>query len=91
VEVIVELSRLGGVALSVGTIAWVVHFTSGLSRMLVSIPAWRHLDTVPILPIEGAGRDSGDDVPSDAGREAEELGVGQMLATPAGPRLHAAE
>jgi hypothetical protein len=76
-QVLVELSRLGGVALSIGTIAWALRATALASRLLVSIPAWRHLDPIPVLA--GDDDERSRDFPSDSETVADELGIELML------------
>jgi hypothetical protein len=50
-----RVASFSGIALSAGFVAWLLHGGSLLTSFLVSMPAWRHFDP---LPVQGsAGKD----------------------------------
>jgi len=50
-----RVASFSGIALSAGFVAWLLHGGSLLTSFLVSMPAWRHFDPLPVLG--SAGRD----------------------------------
>jgi hypothetical protein len=48
--------RVGGLALSVGAVVWVLRAGGLVASMMVSLPVWRQLDPMPILDKPVAGR-----------------------------------
>lgn len=52
-HLLTRIASFSGIALSAGFIAWLLRSGSLLASFLVSMPAWRHFDPLPVL---GAGR-----------------------------------
>jgi hypothetical protein len=50
-----RVASFSGIALSAGFVAWILRGGSLLASFLVSMPAWRHFDPLPVLG--AAGRD----------------------------------
>ena len=50
-----RVASFSGIALSAGFVAWLLRGGSLLASFLVSMPAWRHFDPLPVLG--SAGRD----------------------------------
>jgi hypothetical protein len=50
-----RVASFSGMALSVGFVAWILRGGALLASFLVSMPAWRHFDPLPVLG--SAGRD----------------------------------
>jgi hypothetical protein len=73
IEVVLNSIRVTGMALSVGAVWWAARAGGLLASLLVSAPAWRHLDPLPVLGRrDGRGRehvrwDEGED--ADAKRD----------------------
>ena len=44
-----RVASFSGIALSVGFVAWILRGGSLLASFLVSMPAWRHFDPLPVL------------------------------------------
>ena len=51
-----RVASFSGVALSAGFVAWLLHGGSLLASFLVSMPAWRHFDPLPVLSSGGRDR-----------------------------------
>ena len=72
----------GGIALSVGVVWWASRVGGLIGSLLASMPAWRHLDPLPIV-----GRDEEEeqwDETQDADADADELAVSMVLEGGAG-------
>ena len=71
---------MGGLALSVGVVWWASRVGGLLGSLLASMPAWRHLDPLPIV-----GRDEDEEEQwaepedADADADADELAVAMVL------------
>jgi hypothetical protein len=50
-----RVASVSGMALSIGFVAWILRGGALLASFLVSMPAWRHFDPLPVLG--SAGRD----------------------------------
>ena len=50
------VASFSGVALSVGFVAWILRGGALLTSFLVSMPAWRHFDPLPVLGSAGKDR-----------------------------------
>ena len=79
ISVIMESVEMGGLALSVGVVWWASRVGGLLGSLLASMPAWRHLDPLPIV-----GRDEDDEQwaepeDADADADADELAVAMVL------------
>jgi hypothetical protein len=62
--------RFAGLSLSVGVVTWVLRAGGLLSSLLASLPAWRHVDPLPILARGERRRD--EDEWQEPEREAKE-------------------
>jgi hypothetical protein len=51
-----RVASFSGIALSAGFVAWLLHGGSLLTSFLVSMPAWRHFDPLPVLGLGGHDR-----------------------------------
>ena len=51
-----RVASFSGVALSVGFVAWILRGGALLTSFLVSMPAWRHFDPLPVLSSGGRDR-----------------------------------
>jgi hypothetical protein len=51
-----RVASFSGIALSAGFVAWLLHGGSLLTSFLVSMPAWRHFDPLPVLGSAGKDR-----------------------------------
>jgi hypothetical protein len=51
-----RVASFSGIALSVGFVAWILRGGSLLASFLVSMPAWRHFDPLPVLGSGGRDR-----------------------------------
>ena len=51
-----RMASFSGIALSAGFVAWLLHGGSLLTSFLVSMPAWRHFDPLPVLGVGGQDR-----------------------------------
>jgi hypothetical protein len=61
--------RLTGIVMSVGLVTWALRGAGLLTSLLTSIPAWRHLDPLPVLAPEEDKPDWGDQEDDDSARE----------------------
>ena len=52
-EVAADAAKMAGLALSVGTVWWVMRIGGLMASMFASVPAWRQFDPVQILPDKG--------------------------------------
>ena len=51
-----RVASFSGVALSAGFVVWLLNGGSILASFLVSMPAWRHFDPLPVLGVSGQDR-----------------------------------
>lgn len=51
-----RVASFSGLALSAGFVAWILRSGSLLASFLVSMPAWRHFDPLPVLGVSGRDR-----------------------------------
>jgi len=51
-----RVASFSGMALSVGFVAWILRGGALLASFLVSMPAWRHFDPLPVLGSAGKDR-----------------------------------
>ncbi|HKQ35742.1 MAG TPA: hypothetical protein VJT11_10600, partial [Nitrospiraceae bacterium] len=51
-----RVASFSGIALSAGFVVWLLHGGSLLASFLVSMPAWRHFDPLPVLGVGGQDR-----------------------------------
>jgi hypothetical protein len=87
IKVIMESVEMGGLALSVGVVWWASRVGGLIGSLLASMPAWRHLDPLPIV-----GRDEDEEQwegPEDVDADTDELAVSMVLdgAQPQRPGL----
>lgn len=62
-------AKIGGAIASAGVVAWVLRSGGLLTSLLVSTPAWRHLDPIPVLAPDDDKPDWGNDPDSERERE----------------------
>ena len=77
IRIIMESVEMGGIALSVGVVWWASRVGGLIGSLLASMPAWRHLDPLPIV-----GRDEEEEQwheRQDADADADELAVSMVL------------
>jgi hypothetical protein len=77
IQIIMESVEMGGIALSVGVVWWASRVGGLIGSLLASMPAWRHLDPLPIV-----GRDEEEEQwheRQDADADADELAVSMVL------------
>jgi hypothetical protein len=87
IKIIMETVEMGGIALSVGVVWWASRVGGLIGSLLASMPAWRHLDPLPIV-----GRDEEEekwDEAGDADADADELAVSMVLEGGARERVAA--
>jgi hypothetical protein len=88
IQIIMETVEMGGIALSVGVVWWASRVGGLIGSLLASMPAWRHLDPLPIV-----GRDEEEEQwheGQDADADADELAVSMVLEGGGGSREHVA-
>ena len=86
IQVIMESVRMGGMILSVGVVWWASRVSGLVGSLLSSMPAWRHLDPLPIV-----GKDKEDDEQaweqlegSGSDADADELAISMVLESSRG-------
>jgi hypothetical protein len=87
IQIIMETVEMGGIALSVGVVWWASRVGGLIGSLLASMPAWRHLDPLPIV-----GRDEEEEQwyeKQDADADADELAVSMVLEGGGGARTSA--
>lgn len=62
-------AKIGGAVASAGVVAWVLRSGGLLTSLLVSTPAWRHLDPIPVLAPDEDKPDWGNDPDNERDRE----------------------
>jgi hypothetical protein len=85
IQIIMESVEMGGIALSVGVVWWASRVGGLIGSLLASMPAWRHLDPLPIV-----GRDEEEEQwheRQDADADADELAVSMVLEGAARERV----
>jgi len=76
-EIAVSAAQLTGITLAAGTVWWALRVGGLLTSMMASMPAWRHVDLLPILrDDEDEEVDWGDE---DAEAARDEEAVDQVL------------
>lgn len=80
-----KAASASGVALSAGVVAWILRSGSLLASFLVSLPAWRHFDPLPVLGAAGKDRrEQGRKAREEQEREIKKFrGLDQVLKRPA--------
>ena len=81
IEVLMESVRMGSIALSVGVVWWASRVGGLVGSLLTSVPAWRHLDPMPIVGRDKDEAEDWDD-PRDADADADELAISMVLEGP---------
>jgi hypothetical protein len=78
---------VSGIALSAGFVAWILRSGSLLASFLVSMPAWRHFDPLPVLGLGGQDRRKRDrKAREEQARETKEFrGLDRVLKSSAKP------
>jgi len=82
-----RVASFSGMALSVGFVAWILRSGSLLASFLISMPAWRHFDPLPVLGTSGRDRRQRDlKVDEEAKRESRQFrGLDRVLDKSAKP------
>ena len=82
-----RVTTLSGMALSAGFVAWILRGGSLLASFLVSMPAWRHFDPLPVLGVGGQDRRKRDrQAREEQVRETKEFrGLDRVLKSSAKP------
>jgi hypothetical protein len=82
-----RVASFSGMALSVGFVAWILRGGALLASFLVSMPAWRHFDPLPVLGSAGRDRRKRDrKVREEHEQENKEFkGLDQVLKSSAKP------
>ena len=82
-----RVTTLSGMALSAGFVAWILRGGSLLASFLVSMPAWRHFDPLPVLGVGGQDRRKRDrQAREEEVRETKEFrGLDRVLKSSAKP------
>jgi hypothetical protein len=94
----IDIARVGGVTLTAGMLWWMTRSGGLLTMMLMGIPAWRHMDMLPVLARRGDDESSGEDSdteddPDDSALDGSDSGhgllheheVGQLFAAQGQP------
>jgi hypothetical protein len=78
--ILFDSAQMGGIALSVGVVWWASRLTGVIGSLLTSLPAWRHLDPLPVIGRDDEGEESqwGQENP----RDTEELAISLVLDGP---------
>lgn len=63
--------KLAGVAISAGAVSWALQGAGLLASLATSVPAWRHLDPMPVLAPDEEKPEWRDDEDKEAEREEE--------------------
>jgi hypothetical protein len=85
-----DAARVAGLALTAGAVWWIFRMGSLIGSALVSAPAWRHIDPLPVLGGGGRERvewDAPDDDPQDEATEAGERFFDQSADAPKSPHV----
>jgi hypothetical protein len=75
--ILLDTAEMGGIALSVGVVWWASRLTGVIGSLLTSLPAWRHLDPLPVI-----GRDDENEEGQwrqENPRDTEELAISLVL------------
>jgi hypothetical protein len=82
-----RVASFSGMALSVGFVAWILRGGALLASFLVSMPAWRHFDPLPILGSSGRDRRKRDHKVSEEHKQEnkEFRGLDRVLKSSAKP------
>ena len=82
-----RVASFSGVALSAGFVAWILRGGALLTSFLVSMPAWRHFDPLPVLSSGGRDRRERErKVREEDEQETKQFrGLGQVLDKSATP------
>jgi len=79
-SVLLDSAQFAGVAMSVGVVWWASRLTGVVGSLLASVPAWRHLDPLPVVGQDEA-LDEADwnEDPNDLDADADELAISMVL------------
>ena len=82
-----QVASVSGMALSVGFMAWILRGGALLTSFLVSMPAWRHFDPLPVLGSVGKDRRERDRMvrEGDAQEQRQFRGLDRVLDKSAKP------
>jgi hypothetical protein len=78
--VMLDSAQMGGIALSVGVVWWASRLGGVIGSLLASLPAWRHLDPLPVVGWDRSEAPNGDWLDSeDLDAYADEMAISMML------------
>ncbi|MFO0699341.1 MAG: cadherin-like domain-containing protein, partial [Nitrospira sp.] len=83
-QLVGHVVSFSGIALSAGFVAWLLRGGTLVASFLVSMPAWRHFDPLPVLSIPVGGRRKRDrEMRKELEQENKQFrGVGRVLESP---------
>ena len=73
-ELLLDPVRISSVTFSAGFIWWLTRGGGLLTTMLMGIPAWRHIDLLPVLARPADEEDEDEDEPNHGGADADGYG-----------------
>ena len=75
--ILLDSAQMGGIAWSVGVVWWASRLTGVIGSLLTSLPAWRHLDPLPVIGRDDENEEAqwGQENP----RDTEELAISLVL------------
>jgi hypothetical protein len=82
ISILLDSAEFAGVALSVGVVWWASRLTGVVGSLLASMPAWRHLDPLPVVGMDDTEEATWDDESGDLDADADELAVSMVLEGP---------
>jgi len=83
--VLLESAQMGGIALSVGVVWWASRVTGVIGSLLASMPAWRHLDPLPVVGRDEKDPDGEWSEEDSSEADADELAISMVLDGPRSP------
>ena len=76
-SILLESAQMSGIALSVGVVWWASRVTGVIGSLLASVPAWRHLDPLPVVGRDEAEEEGWEE--QAAVEYADELAISMVL------------
>jgi hypothetical protein len=62
---LLEPTRVASVSVTAGFVWWVTRGGGMLATVLMGVPAWRHIDLLPVMAKEDEDEEEDDEVPRD--------------------------
>ena len=81
-NVVMDSAQMGGIALTVGAVWWASRVTGVIGSLLASLPAWRHIDPLPVMGRDEEERPVDWQSGKDTQANADEVGIAMMLEGP---------